>query len=953
MLFLWNASVQAQDPFFRVIGKSDGLPSNSVYDVFQDSKGFIWCAHNEGLSRYDGYQFESYFSEKQSSKAGSYIREDVYGRIWYSNFDGYLYYIENDSLKELPMNSPFGYTRYGITDKYLYVIVQKGIDIYDLKTLKLIKSWPHRLRNFVSSINFNNQFYLQEDSIYIFDGLFPHKKLNINNNPNYKYGMYMIYSNKEEILFSLKENSALNGMVLDRNNVFKKVPYLFTGYFQNYAITDHIVWACSQSGVYGFDRKTNKLYQNGKALFADFNISSVFKDKNGNYWFSSLSDGLLYVPNLNIKRIGLGDEKPFKLVVKENGIVIGTRKGSLFYDDLKGNIKQIKPPVQHEIISLVYDQIDSNLFYTEKGFNVTDKKFNPLFKRTFSLKDVCRVDKYYYAYASSGNIGLFNFKGKPTGSVWDTIHFRSLVEGNKNVSAIEPYVIRGKSVAFYAPLNYIYFATNIGLFVLNPQNQFELKKDGKHIFIKELQVGENRVFCLNGNGSLFEIYNGNQIKEIPVSSQIKDIKFSGHYLFLITDDNLYQIDLHDPKNEIKQLEYIAKGQEINDVVFLNKQLVIATNQGLVVSKMDDYETQKIKAPFYILSCFIGGKKVALLNEKSFNYSDNKVEIQFAVLNYNKANEKPVYYRINNGSWILCETNSRSLVLPSLSSGQYDIEFKIDGFETELSRVSFHISPPYYFQLWFILLVVFCTAGILYYLYDLRVQRIKSNNQLQLEKMELQKSLGQSMLTAIKSQMNPHFFYNALNTIQSFIYSDDKKKASNYLAKFSKLTRLILEMSEKETVSLSDELISLKLYLELEEVRFEEAEFEYEIKVDSKLDTELVRIPSMMIQPYVENAIKHGLLHRRGLKKLEINIYQDIGILVVEVDDNGIGREQSARINAGKLERWNSFSTGANEKRLEILNRGRSKAIGVLIIDKTDENKQAIGTFIKISIPLNN
>jgi LytS/YehU family sensor histidine kinase len=201
-------------------------------------------------------------------------------------------------------------------------------------------------------------------------------------------------------------------------------------------------------------------------------------------------------------------------------------------------------------------------------------------------------------------------------------------------------------------------------------------------------------------------------------------------------------------------------------------------------------------------------------------------------------------------------------------------------------------------------------------------------------------------------MNPHFFYNALNTIQSFIYSDDKKMASSYLAKFSKLTRMILEMSEKENVNLSDELLALQLYLELEEVRFEETDFHYFIITDEDLDMEMVQIPSMMIQPYVENAIKHGLLHKSGKKDLAIRIRQDVGILVVEVEDNGVGREKSAKINASKNEKWTSFSTGANEKRLEILNRGRSKAIGVKIHDKY-ENQIGSGTIVKISIPLNN
>jgi two-component sensor histidine kinase len=389
------------------------------------------------------------------------------------------------------------------------------------------------------------------------------------------------------------------------------------------------------------------------------------------------------------------------------------------------------------------------------------------------------------------------------------------------------------------------------------------------------------------------------------------------------------------------------------VVFLNNQLVIATNMGLVISEKNENNLETYKAPFYINYLKIGKKRVSNLIGEEFNSYENEVKINYSILDYNKANELSLFYKINESEWVQCSNNSRNINLPSLSPGKYKIEFKIGYYDIENQKIEFVIKKPFYFQWWFILIVLIIISGFLAIVYQIRLQRIKIENKLKLEKIELQKSLGQSMLKAIKSQMNPHFFYNALNTIQSFIYSDDKKKASSYLAKFSKLTRLILEMSEKETVSLADEIIALRLYLELEEVRFEEVEFNYTINLNNKIEAEMVQIPSMMIQPYIENAIKHGLLHKIGKKELEIRIRQDVGILIVEVEDNGVGRDKSSKINAGKYEKWKSFSSGANEKRLEILNRGRSKAIGVAIHDKVDVDGQASGTLVKISIPLNN
>ena len=201
-------------------------------------------------------------------------------------------------------------------------------------------------------------------------------------------------------------------------------------------------------------------------------------------------------------------------------------------------------------------------------------------------------------------------------------------------------------------------------------------------------------------------------------------------------------------------------------------------------------------------------------------------------------------------------------------------------------------------------------------------------------------------------MNPHFFYNALNTIQAYIFTNEKQKANAYLAKFSKLTRNVLEMSEKETISLNEEIEALKLYLELEKMRFSD-QFNFDIVLENSLDKENIEFPPMLIQPYVENAIKHGLLHKKGEKELMITFRKEQNLLIVLIDDNGIGRKRSKELNRIKSEKHQSFSSDANEKRLEILNKNaKSKAEIVLkFIDKQDINGVAIGTTVILSIPL--
>lgn len=132
----------AQQPYAIQINDKNGLPSNAVYNLLQDKRGFLWISSDEGLCRFDGTQFVTYKSDEQTSISGSNIVEDVYGRIWYQNFDGYCYYVENDTLHQLNQNKPTGYYPIGITKDYMYLIQEKGVDVYDLKTLKLIKTIP-------------------------------------------------------------------------------------------------------------------------------------------------------------------------------------------------------------------------------------------------------------------------------------------------------------------------------------------------------------------------------------------------------------------------------------------------------------------------------------------------------------------------------------------------------------------------------------------------------------------------------------------------------------------------------------------------------------------------------------------------------------------------------------------------------------------------------------------
>jgi hypothetical protein len=160
-----STATYAQKTYTIQLSESAGLPSSTVYDVLLDSKGFMWCANGSGLTRYDGFQFKNYHNDNQTSLPGSVISEDKYGRIWYQNFDGYLYYVEHDVLKSLPQQAPAEFVPYGIVNDYLFVVQQKGIDVFDLKTLGLLQTVPLMAENIVSSTVLNNAYYFLSDNV--------------------------------------------------------------------------------------------------------------------------------------------------------------------------------------------------------------------------------------------------------------------------------------------------------------------------------------------------------------------------------------------------------------------------------------------------------------------------------------------------------------------------------------------------------------------------------------------------------------------------------------------------------------------------------------------------------------------------------------------------------------------------------------------------------------------
>ncbi len=207
------------------------------------------------------------------------------------------------------------------------------------------------------------------------------------------------------------------------------------------------------------------------------------------------------------------------------------------------------------------------------------------------------------------------------------------------------------------------------------------------------------------------------------------------------------------------------------------------------------------------------------------------------------------------------------------------------------------------------------------------------------------------MQALRAQMNPHFIFNCLTAINHFILNNDNERASDYLTRFSRLIRLVLINSEKATVTLEEELTLTKLYLEMEQLRFAN-NFDYEISYDAAIQPAMVTVPSFILQPFCENAIWHGLLHKDGRGKLTIDLAMKEKIMVCTITDNGIGQEKAAAIKAGSPEYQDSLGLKLTTDRLAIFNGQKGRSGSFEIENMVDATGNSVGTRVTIKIKSN-
>jgi LytS/YehU family sensor histidine kinase len=300
------------------------------------------------------------------------------------------------------------------------------------------------------------------------------------------------------------------------------------------------------------------------------------------------------------------------------------------------------------------------------------------------------------------------------------------------------------------------------------------------------------------------------------------------------------------------------------------------------------------------------------------------------------------------SWQSAGPN-RQVTYSGLKPGNYIFQVQARKHHGNWSKnqayFQFRINVPFWQTLWFILLIIFIVIALLIIIFYRRMMLIRNRAE---QKFKIESQMAGLEMKALRAQMNPHFIFNALNSIQAFIVQDQADLALKYQNKFAKLLRQILENADKNLIPLSNELNALQIYIEIEALRLGE-DFKYAIRIENNVDVEDCLIPPLILQPFVENSLWHGLSVLKSQKSLEISIARTEQNIICKIKDNGIGRKQAALNRASHPLPHNSKGLNVTEKRIELLHS--DILFPVMFSDLMDANSAPLGTEVTITLPL--
>ncbi len=958
----------AQHPDFWSVDEESGLSSNVVYDLLEDSKGYIWIGTDRGLVRYNGQTLETFTSASQKSLAITGLHEHDYGRVWGVNFSQHVFYVASDSMIELKLplerEEIQGHIKAVLIGDMLYVYSYNHADRLNTETMEwdidfYQVNWPltnnGTTRKVLYSISGNDDVYALS-----FSEVLHHVK---NDEITHKVSVPKKSGYHRSCWFQENQVLVPHGFlpILKYDSETGDTTSIPVSYQAHSMSTRVLVclddgagnlWLCTSEGARIIESEAVVFPR--QLFFSEYQISRVIKDREGNWWFSTLQHGVKVISGVEIVT---HDEENSDLefteisslgIDSEGRVLIGSYDGRVQKVGLDGKLSAtIDLNFRKEVNGFVEFDGQSWAFGEQivSLDNGTVKNLN----RPVSIKQVEEVGNNALAIVSSEGFAVTDFSGnRPKIPVnWklsESIESRGILL--KRGTGMRKFQSVGQEQDFY-------LASTQGLVFHSYGVETELlADDGSSIYSLDLAIDNQGLLWVSTVSQGILAFNGVRLEQsikpdlFGEAVQFSDIEVHDGKIWVASSTGLFRINPEDQKYEKFDESDGLPTKSINDLVVANGFVWLGTMKGLVKIPLDHTSVNSNPPILALGKVMVNNKDVVLTEDLA--HTQNNVTFKLDAIALRSRGSGKILYRLSglNDSWQEVPMAENEIRFLALAPGEYTFDTKLlneDGYESELISTSFTITPPFWQTWWFYLFVVIIVSGAVSGIFLFRIREVRKRDRVQHD-------LRASELSALKAQMNPHFVFNALNSIQDYILMNQTELANDYLGKFARLMRKTLDQSQQNTVTLAEELDLLNLYLELEAIRFED-EFAYSVNVEKLLNPELTEIPAMIVQPFVENAIKHGLLHIKDDRKLSVDFKMNGTVLECRIEDNGIGLEASRIMNERRSKSHRSFGTGAAKKRLVLLNEGRKERISVEMKDVTDKAKGTSGTHVLLRIPI--
>lgn len=953
MSFLSKLSF-AQDPIAFQITAEEGLPNQTIYSIIQDKKGFIWLGTDAGLYRYDGIRYKEYKHPLQKSRSLTGLTLAKNGQLYMYNFNGQIFYFENDSLIFLSSWNKGTVSNICIdTLNQLWVTHNNGIDVFNRKTNK----WTYyRTNSDDKSEGFTHSCFVEKDNSFWCIG--PLGLVAIKNNRKTLFPVkwqdgkvsgeyHLAFNSKDKFIFS-----RLNG------EVFKLVDGHVNSFYSknlNPLLLDKKItrveedkngriWIYTFSGIVIYDVKCDS----SNLYYTDKSFSSGICDDEKTYWLATLDDGLFKIPELNHKIWQINDAKNnnvkiSKLKCSESFIAFSSSNGIVGSLNIKTNTTQLvalTTKLDIQGLALTEDKKDIIFSVQNSVFKTNQQKCNEIIKAFPPTKDIIEVNEHYIIATSRGAFCLSKNSSKP---------IQTLNE------------LWCRAIAVNKEKNKLYIATNKGIDVFYKNYDYWVKVNTllKDVQITSLYISENnKVYSLSYNGVIHQIENDNEpliLISLPENVNAHQVKTHKNKLYCATNKGLF---IFNHKGELLQIVNRLSGlasDNINAFDIDSNYVWLASSKGIEQIPLNAKD-KILASTIYLKGISVNNKLQELDKLLMLNYKQG-FTVKLEAVSLSSENQFQYAYRLNTNDWVFLPASITDINIPYLNSGPFKLDIKLvnhlgnDSINTIV--IKGYVEPPFWQRWWFYILSTLLVLGIAFLFFKYRLSKLKKKQFDELKRIQLENDLKLSQETALKARMNPHFIFNVLNSIKGYIYENDKKNATFYLSSFSDLVRKILNYSSSSEIKLQEEIEILKLYIELEAMLIQE-NFEYSISVDEHLDVNYIKIPALLIQPYIENSFKHGLRHKIGKKILTIDfkLSSHKQNLIVSITDNGIGREASHQLNLNTKIKHQSFATDATARRIELLNSNQKDIVSVQINDHLSNDNSSLGTSVILTIFLN-